>query len=132
MRPMPSPYGPQLMPYPTAQMYAPPPMNMQGNAPAQANGAQGRPPGMMMSPVAGQAQMAMYATSPVLMPAMPAMQGMPGGGYPGASAANGRGQQPQRGHYENVPGMMPPGSYAAQPPPAYSTAPPNSYVRSGW
>ncbi|KAF7789230.1 hypothetical protein EIP86_000171 [Pleurotus ostreatoroseus] len=135
MRPMASPYGPQLMPYPpTAQMYAPP-MNMQSGNPAQPNGGQARPPGILMSPVAGQAQpsMPMYATSPVLMPAMPAMQGMHGpGAYPGTGTMNGRGQQPQRGPYENAQGMMPPGSYGAQPPPAYSTAPPNSYVRSGW
>lgn len=132
MRPMPSPYAAQLMPYPPgAPMYAPP-MNMQGSNPTQPNGAQGRPPGMMMSPVAApaQASMPMYATSPVLMPAMPAMQTMPGGpgAYPGAGAPNGRGQQ-QRGGYESMPGMMQQASYG---PSGYSTAPPNSYARSSW
>ena len=129
MRPMAGPYGPQLMPYPASSMYPPPPPNMQGTPPTQPNGQ--RPPAMMMSPVAAQAQM--YATSPVLMPAMAAMPG-PGGAYPGgpgpAGVGAGRGQ-PQRGGYDGGPPMMQQQSFAPQPN-AYPAGAPNAFLRSGW
>lgn len=138
MRPMASPYGAQLMPYPPAgamPMYAPPPPGMQGTPP-HANGVHGRPPGVMMSPHPPQAQAAhpMYMTSPVLVHAMPGMHQHhpPGQPYSGP-AAQGRPPAPPRGSYDGAPGMMqpPPPPFGSQPPSAYPV-PPNSYVRTAW
>ena len=130
MRPMASPYGPQLMPYPPGTpIYTAPPPNMQGAPGSQPNGVPTRPPGMVMSPVAAQAQanMPMYASSPVLMPAVPAM---PGAGY---HTPAGRGQPPPRGAYDNRPHMVQhPASFGHQPHSAYSTGAPNNFLRSGW
>lgn len=124
MRQMGSPYGHQLMPYPPAgamPMYAPPPPNMQGASP------QNRPPGMMMSPGSVQAQPAhhhpMYATSPVLMHAVPSMPPHNSGYGAPAPQAQGRGPQ-ARGMYDGMPGFAGP-----QPPNGYA---PNSYARTQW
>jgi hypothetical protein len=131
MRPVTSPYGPQLMPYSTAgavHMYPPLPPNMRGSASPHANSIHGRPPMLpMMSPVPPQAQAAhlpMYATSPVMVHAMPGMP-PPGTSYSG-STTQGRGP----GHA--VPNMIPQSpSFGPQHPSAYPVQP-SSYARTPW
>ena len=139
MRPMASPYGHQLMPYPPAgsiPMYMPPPPTG-GAPPHHPNGTHGRPPTVMMSPVPPQAQAAphhMYATSPVMMPAH-AIPGMPPPGTPySGPATQGRAPAPpQRGAYDSVQGMMQPSaSFGSQAPAAYPYPLPNSYARTPW
>lgn len=148
MRP---PYGAQLMPYPPGAMpmypHPPPPPHHHhphppppGGPPPHhhhPNGMHGRPPppgAVMMSPVPPQAQAAaMYATSPVMMPAH-AIPGMPPPGTPySGHAPGGRGPPPhQRGPYDGAPGMMQQSaSFGSQPSPAYAL-PPTSYPRTPW
>lgn len=132
MRPMASPYGHQLMPYPHAGAMYHAQHNM-SHAMSQSTGVQGRPGNVMMTPQASQAQPGhpppMYATSPVVMHAMPAMPG-PGTNYPGSAQT--RGQPHPRGPYDNVPGMVQQSpSFGPQQSPGYSV-PPNMFVRSAW
>ncbi|KIP11440.1 hypothetical protein PHLGIDRAFT_124843 [Phlebiopsis gigantea 11061_1 CR5-6] len=138
-----SPYGPQLMPYPppgVMPMYPhhhhhphpPPPGGPPPPHHHHPNGMHGRPPPPpgMMSPVPPQAQ-AMYATSPVMMPAH-AIPGMlpPGTPY---SGPGGRPLPPhQRGAYDGTPGMMQQSaSFGSQPASAYPF-PSTSYPRTPW
>lgn len=133
MRPMTSPYAPQLMPYSHAgAMYHAPP-NMQGHTLSPSPSMQGRSGNVMMTPSTSQAQVAhpppMYATSPVVMHALPAMHG-PGSNYPGS--AQGRGGPPPRGPYDNAQGMVQQSpSFGPQQPAGYSV-PPNMFARSTW
>lgn len=135
MRTVASPYGPQLMPYPppgAMPIYAPPPPGMQSNGPPQPNNVQHRPPGMpMMSPVPPQAQPAhhpMYATSPVMMPAMPHMP-PPGTPYSGP-VTQGRAPEQSRGAYNGMMQQSP--SFGPQPGPPSTYAVPPNYVRTPW
>ncbi|KAI0343950.1 hypothetical protein BDW22DRAFT_1355185 [Trametopsis cervina] len=131
MRPMASPYGAQLMPYPSAGQMYPHPPNMQGHAMPSSPGVQGR----MLSPSGTQSQLGqhpMYATSPVMMHAMPAMSA-PNQSYPGS--AQPRGPPPPRGMYDHhMSGtMQSSASYVPPQSPAYpSVQPPNMFVRPTW
>lgn len=141
-----APYGPQLMPYPPPGVmpmfphhhhhhpHPPPPGGPPPPHHHHPNGMHGRPPPppppVMMSPVPPQAQ-AMYATSPVMMPAH-AIPGMlpPGTPY---SGPGGRPPPPhQRGAYEGAPGMIQQSaSFGSQPSSAYPL-PSTSYPRTPW
>ncbi|KAL7285720.1 hypothetical protein ACG7TL_000825 [Trametes sanguinea] len=122
-----SPYGPQMVPYPSpgAAMY-PAPVPMQN--PSQQNGVQGRPPSMaMMSPVMQPAMSPMYAGSPVLVPTM-----APGQGYPMPSQATRAPgpmrpyeQNPQNGQHMNPSPMR-------QPPQNGYNPVPSGYARPPW
>ena len=132
MRPMGSPYGAQLMPYPPAgAMYAPPP-NMQGPGIPTSPNIPGRPPAnVMLAPSGTQGQPSpypMYGASPVMMHAMAA----PTQGYPGPAQQRG---PPPRGAYDpqQVPaGMQPSSSFVPPQSPAYPNVQPNMYVRQTW
>ncbi|CDO70272.1 hypothetical protein BN946_scf184942.g72 [Trametes cinnabarina] len=126
-----SPYGPQMMSYPSpgaVPMY-PAPMPMQN--PSQQNGVQGRPPSMaMMSPVMQPAMSPMYAGSPVLVPTTAVMA--PGQAYPMPSQA-GRAPGPMRPYEQNSQNgqhMHP--SPMRQPPQNGYNPVPSGYARPHW
>ncbi|KZT06357.1 uncharacterized protein LAESUDRAFT_192554 [Laetiporus sulphureus 93-53] len=129
MRPIPSPYPAQLLPYPSHGGAVPvygPPLNMQG-ASTQSNGIQGRASMPMMSPGLQPAipNLPMYGSSPVLMHS-PSMLPMPPA-YAGVLPNRGQGRE----HAPGMPAMSP--SMNHHPPPAgsYGVAP-NSYSRPSW
>jgi hypothetical protein len=133
VRSMASPYGPQLVPYSPAGAMYPPPPNMQGPGFPPSPSIQGRPANVMLTPSGSQGQPGhhpMYATSPVMMHAMPA----PAQSYPGSAQSRGP-HPPPRGPYDphHVPGgMQPSPSFVPPQSPAYSHVQPNMFVRPPW
>ncbi|KAI0702462.1 hypothetical protein BC835DRAFT_1428973 [Cytidiella melzeri] len=135
MRPMASPYGAQLMPYPhTGAMY--PPHNMQGPGIPQSPSIQGRPANVMLTPTGSQGQPGlhpMYASSPVMMQAIPASMSAPTHSYPGSAQSRGP-PPPHRGAYDHhgSGAMQPSASFGPPQSPAYPQVQSNMFVRPTW
>lgn len=127
LRPAPSPYPAQLMPYPspsTPMMYAQSSPNMH-NSPQQPTNGQNRGRSIsMMSPALQHAAPQMYPGSPVLMHA-PVMQMQQSHGY--MHMPVGRGQA--RTDSGPMPHPLPPNHHPSS---HGFNAPTSPYVRSGW
>jgi len=132
MRPVPSPYPGQMMPYPPSSagpaMYAHHPQTNMQNPTSQQNGARGRgiPP---MSPAMQHAtapHAPMYPGSPVLMHA----PGLQGHSYMSPVPA-GRGQLRNDTPGHSSMQHVPPG-HQPSPHPGYSPVPPTSFARPTW
>lgn len=145
-QPSPSPYNPQLLPYPPAgapsSMYAVPTSQPGAQNPPghYVNGA--HPRMALVSPVMAPAttvhHMPMYAASPILVHAPPHSGTPPAQTYP-AAVGMGRGVMPVRNNsYDNrqsLPVMQqqaPPGVRFPNHNPGYTHVPPTSFVRPTW